>query len=808
MMEARKTQARAKSKIAVRKGSTLQNKENFPHNANKKEIEKKTAKPPTGRKTLSSKKDENSQDKPVAKIKRAKTAPDFAKLHKDWEANFAKGKAVTKRPITKFEPFRLTKEVNAGLEDIDFDNLDVEDEEPVDTLHQKTSKNVHEITTACCSFGKQKSPGEKATTPTTTVRKFKVPTSRRKAKLSSVKKKEENQEIEQDLFEFKPDNTALQSILNNDGVRFTPRKTNTGAYCSPSPFNQKRTSIYYTGPRPDRSPTAFEKRLSMRRAAATMAKMKLPENSFEPSNTLIGVQERGNRFTTATQFNELENDYNRNSNSVPEETSEYNTTHNGDTITYATGSSHTVEKEISWADTLKYYSQSQQENDFSIEAEDEDMSQLEEEDKEALIAQLEEEVHQTLSNVALTDHTNHPEEQHSEPSPIKEPEPDIIRNPNVSIPLQQSREKPSIYRRLFTSPSHVQSRQPMIEENVVTPGFLHTANVARNLTSNPSNIVEQSCDIKPSAIDMAGSSGLIRLPVDHTLFSLQTETGYTTEHNKIPFGNCVSFSPSVTVLNRLYDMQSASKITTSNIGVEEEISGNYSTSHGLQTFSGGSTWVSGPAVKGDNKAWVAKSAFVRKDGGRNPNSDVSRGISARSTINSSGNKTGGNLSVENPPVAEKGCAPCTSLVAAATASLNSKLKKRGFETKSAFYPLLNNVEGTKPLSARNPCISRNEEKILIPTPMKPAVARGHNRSHEMAPIAGGFISRHRQIMHDALIKSRDHAQEVLLDTEVSLYARNIEYLQKYDRFPRLTNPLAKIFNEGDERHFVPIEPAR
>ena len=809
MMEAgSKTQARAKSKIAVRKGITLQNKENVPNNANKKEIEKKPAKPSTGRKTLFSKKDENSQDKPVAKIKRAKTAPDFAKLHKNWEANFAKGKAVTKRPVTKFEPFRLTKEVNACLEDIDLDNLDVKDEEPVNTLDQKSNENVQEIATAGCSCGKQKSRGEKATTPATTIREFKVPTSVRNTNLSSVKKekKEENQEIERDYFEFSPDNKALQSILNNDGVRFTPRKTNTGAYCSPSPFNQKRTSIYYTGPRPDRSPTAFEKRLSMRRAAAMMAKMKQPENSFQPSNTLIGVQKCGNRFTTATQFNELENDYNRNSDCIPEETSECNTTHNGDTITYATGSSHTVENEVLWADTLKYYSQSQQENDFSIEEEedeeDEDMSQLEEEDKEALIAQLEEEVRQTLSNVALIDHTNHPEEQHSVPSAIKEPEPaEIIGNPSVSILLQQSREKPPIYRRLFTSPSHVQRRQPMIEDNVFTPGYLHTASVTRNLTSNPSEMVEPSYDIKPSAIDMAGSSGLIRLPVDHTLCSLRTETGYTTEHNKIPFENCVSFSPSVTVLNRHYDMQRA-KITTSNNGVEEEVSSNYSTSHGLQTFSGRNTWVSGPAVKGDNKAWAAKSTFVKKDGDRNPNSDVFRGISARSTINSPG-----NLSVEKPPGAGKDCAAYTSLVAAATASLKSKLKKRGYETKSAFHTLPHNVEGSRPLSGRNPCISRNEQKILIPTPMKPVVAQNRNRSHEMAPLAGGFISRHRQIMHDALIKSRDHAQEVLLDAEVSLYARNIEYLRKYDRFPRLTNPLAKIFNEGDERHFVPIELA-
>ena len=40
-----------------------------------------------------------------------------------------------------------------------------------------------------------------------------------------------------DPFEFKPDNNALQSILNNDGIRSTPSKRNTGVYCS-SPFNQ------------------------------------------------------------------------------------------------------------------------------------------------------------------------------------------------------------------------------------------------------------------------------------------------------------------------------------------------------------------------------------------------------------------------------------------------------------------------------------------------------------------------------------------------------------------------------------------
>lgn len=36
----------------------------------------------------------------------------------------------------------------------------------------------------------------------------------------------------------------------------------------------------------------------MRRAAAAMAKMREAEKSFDPTNTLIGVQEIGNRFTT------------------------------------------------------------------------------------------------------------------------------------------------------------------------------------------------------------------------------------------------------------------------------------------------------------------------------------------------------------------------------------------------------------------------------------------------------------------------------------------------------------------------------
>ena len=39
----------------------------------------------------------------------------------------------------------------------------------------------------------------------------------------------------------------------------------------------------------------------MRRAAAIMTKMRQPEfHNFEPSQTLVGVQEIGNKFTAVT----------------------------------------------------------------------------------------------------------------------------------------------------------------------------------------------------------------------------------------------------------------------------------------------------------------------------------------------------------------------------------------------------------------------------------------------------------------------------------------------------------------------------
>lgn len=62
------------------------------------------------------------------------------------------------------------------------------------------------------------------------------------------------------------------------------------------------------------------------------------------------------------------NDFNTNAECIPEETSEDTQTQSSDTIAFPSGSFHQeVENEISWADTLKHYSQSEHESYSSVE---------------------------------------------------------------------------------------------------------------------------------------------------------------------------------------------------------------------------------------------------------------------------------------------------------------------------------------------------------------------------------------------------------------------------------------------------------
>ena len=90
-------------------------------------------------------------------------------------------------------------------------------------------------------------------------------------------------------------------------------------------------------------------------------------------------------------------------------------------------------------------------------------------------------------------------------------------------------------------------------------------------------------------------------------------------------------------------------------------------------------------------------------------------------------------------------------------------------------------------------------EIVVPTPRRPVISNIRpNKVNLNNTIGSEFISRHRQIMLDALEKNRQYAQEILLDAEVSLYARNIEDLRNSELKHRLENPLAKLFNEGDD----------
>ncbi|XP_065665021.1 uncharacterized protein LOC105843063 isoform X2 [Hydra vulgaris] len=55
-------------------------------------------------KSVREKDKENSKQTP----KKARPAPDFSKLHKQWDSKLQKGKAVTKKPLTDSQPFQLT----------------------------------------------------------------------------------------------------------------------------------------------------------------------------------------------------------------------------------------------------------------------------------------------------------------------------------------------------------------------------------------------------------------------------------------------------------------------------------------------------------------------------------------------------------------------------------------------------------------------------------------------------------------------------------------------------------------------------
>ena len=436
-------------------------------------------------------------------------------------------------------------------------------------------------------------------------------------------------------------------------------------------------------------------------------------------------------------------------------------------------------------------------------------------DEEALIAQLEEEVRQTLSDIALTGQINP-----FPPNPACKTEAEI-----VSIPLQQRRQKPSIYRKLFASPCNVQGGQAMTDRNVLIPQYSHPATSSNvNTPSLPCNSseVKQGYPKKLLSTLMPESDDFPELPIDSTICSLASEENINNtgeRRTRIPLGKGITFSPFVTggtpeckIAVQKLGMQNRSKIGTSDVCNGKEMStrlsqqclktsasiNNYfvkpgnggvghsdgtvvngkfdrTTLHGLQTSCGGNPSVSG-------SAFVTQNSRLRKN-------DLQgfRGAA----LGSLGNVECG--------FKEKESADDLSLVAAASASLNSKLKQ-ALGTGSKFRMCAPSVHTTEHPTAANSYTQSNEKRILVPTPVKPVVRRGELLHQETG--SSQFISRHRQIMRDAMLKSRDHAHELLLDAEVSLYARR-DYVRKYDVGLRLVNPVAKLMSEGDEMVSVP-----
>lgn len=312
-------------------------------------------------------------------------------------------------------------------------------------------------------------------------------------------------------------------------------------------------------------------------------------------------------------------------------------------------------------------------------------------------------------------------------------ETDLQRNPNISIPIKQRRDKPSIYRKLFASPANIQKEEPIIETNFLV-------NVPTSLPFSNGDLAEQRYQ---------------RKTVDCPSHSLRKKNPRISEEYSNPRGKLDAFSPSID------ENQEHRSRGTESIGDEKLISIR-STIYGPENASGGGVWIPYSAGTGKSARFTNSNAYE---------------TSTRS-LQSLENSTIGSAS----KLSGMGDFKHLSLVAAASASLDSKLRRKALENDSAFT----RIKAFHVKSIKNPPI--HEQNILIPAPVRLAVDENE-----------GFVSRHRQIMHEALVKSRDHAQLVLLDAEVSMYTRNIDYLRKYEHDQRFLNPLAKVFNEGDEK---------
>ncbi|XP_046847138.1 uncharacterized protein LOC124440760 [Xenia sp. Carnegie-2017] len=764
MMQARKSQVSTKSRIAIKKGSTLRNKENLPINVIKKTDGKLTSG------SIVSKKNEGlTSRRKEATSKHVKAAPDFEKLHKKWQTKLAKGKAVTKRANTKIEPFKLKNEVALNQKDKNEDLIYLEKTENIEEKFSIESKDEITTDSNICD-GSIKSKQAFSSPPPETPDVFKIPKATGKTfgvpstGTSSVKRKAIR--FEKDFFEFKVDDNALRSILNNDNNIPTPCKRNSRISSSV----QKRASIYYTGSRPDRPLNDFEKRLSMRRAAAQMAKIKEQEDSYKPCKTIIGVQDIDNRFTV---------------NCTPLQEDKKETVESPDSVENRE-IVHDV-GEISWAEKLKNYSQTQ--GGVSPVVEEEEEIQQNEEDTKAMIAKLEEEVKHTLSNLTVNISSFMATNLHSQlPT---EPETGADVSSHTSIPLGQRQKKPSIYRKLFLSPAASASN------------FGPRKTQSSYLSSDCSHITydRDSENVKP----------LDSLVVDKPS-KLPEERLYHSTTNFAPsIGNLSTMPlPTCTFNDESYLVQSLSLVDQFDCTPRDCLFSSINKDSIMSSFE---------STQSDNNVYVKSSELFPRimtpqTQVENVPSSCKTGYDVSSikrydvvdqvdTVNIvKGIPVTDARNGRNPPsfpgelIVSGNINKKYDHLAAANSSLTKKLKTAALARQPSAFATVQNLYVQK---VNQPAfIANNQQEILVPTPLRPKVGKNPFET-------GHFMLRHREIMREALAKSRDHAQEVLLDSEVAMCVRNIELMRnQYCNDQRLLNPIARLFNEGDEMHFVPI----
>lgn len=424
-------------------------------------------------------------------------------------------------------------------------------------------------------------------------------------------------------------------------------------------------------------------------------------------------------------------------------------------------------------------------------------------DAEALIAQLEEEVRQTLSDVTLTEQTNPSEENPFLPYSTSASKTETVI---ASIPLQQRRQKPSIYRKLFASPCNTQKGHEMTGRNVLISQYSHTA-----VSSNEKPL--GSYPKKLESAQIPKSLGFSRLPIDSSClpinFTAEGRAGISVERSA-PFSPFVTGENPECNIGQTHCMQNTPEIGTSTVFSDKEMSTCLKEKN-LKTSTSINNCFTEPENNGfqPSDGSVVRRKFDRMtlQGIQNPSSDNTSMAGPafmtkysriqRNALKDCGSGSLGSLGILGSAAhKEKENADYLSLVTAANVSLNAKLKRNAAETGSAFRRMdASSVQTTKP--STNSSTSSIEQKILVPTPMKPMVHRDELLYQQTG--SSQFISRHRQIMRDAMMKSQEHAHDVLLDAEVSLYARNIDYLRKYDDLGlRLVNPLAKLMSEGDD----------